>query len=552
MAYLVINDFRFGLDKRRIDLALRPGALNDIVNAHINQGGEIEKRKAFLRTAIASSIDPTVITKGFQEGPDGIYVFSNRVDPGGWPTPIKQQLLQYPDFHAIDTTYPVVITVEINKVVSSTVFGGKMFVIAEFVGGVTLCYYDGTIVPDFYIGRILLTSTNSQVVSLLTSWINSTAFGYTATRVQGDTFLSVFGPPGASYTIIPQKVSAAGTITEKKIAEAVAPVPGAIAKGSFQVIAGSSSAGVNKITVVKVGATSLLNAGTPVDFDTDTVRTAIALAVSISAFSTTSGYTATSEGSRVVISSTTEGSTPNDKDIEVDTAGDVCIGVCIIGFTGTGFSLNTIVANGTNIIAGGPLTFPATPGQALSAFVETVAANIRTGVATHGYLAKALNTLLYLSKAVTKASDAAINVVVDLTGSGNAGSGSPNGMIVTTTPSKVFFKTHGPGGYGWLSEPITVKVSGGTPPYSYFWDLDPGSDIDMVDPVIPAKLKLVPLSPNSATTQYVADSTPQLLVSQGLFPNRSVAVACEVVDVLGVTVRSPTCSLVLPGGSTVG
>lgn len=45
--YLLIENFNSGLDSRRMALTSRPGTLQQLENAHITRGGEIEKRKAF-------------------------------------------------------------------------------------------------------------------------------------------------------------------------------------------------------------------------------------------------------------------------------------------------------------------------------------------------------------------------------------------------------------------------------------------------------------------------------------------------------------------------
>ena len=44
MAYVLIEDFRGGLDARRSDVTATPGTLITLKNAHITRGGEIEKR----------------------------------------------------------------------------------------------------------------------------------------------------------------------------------------------------------------------------------------------------------------------------------------------------------------------------------------------------------------------------------------------------------------------------------------------------------------------------------------------------------------------------
>lgn len=48
MAYILVEDFRGGLDRRRLDVTAPPGTLIELKNAHITRGGEIEKRPAFV------------------------------------------------------------------------------------------------------------------------------------------------------------------------------------------------------------------------------------------------------------------------------------------------------------------------------------------------------------------------------------------------------------------------------------------------------------------------------------------------------------------------
>lgn len=72
MAYFQISKWS-GLDTRRSELTSQPGTLETFQNAHINQGGEIEKRKAFPRTQIPAN------TFGFQETTTGIDVFGSRL-----------------------------------------------------------------------------------------------------------------------------------------------------------------------------------------------------------------------------------------------------------------------------------------------------------------------------------------------------------------------------------------------------------------------------------------------------------------------------------------
>jgi len=77
MAYQVIADFRGGLDARKYKLSLPPGTLTNLVNGHITQGAEIEKRKAYVPLFLPSN------TFGAQETDAAILVFGSRDLLGG-------------------------------------------------------------------------------------------------------------------------------------------------------------------------------------------------------------------------------------------------------------------------------------------------------------------------------------------------------------------------------------------------------------------------------------------------------------------------------------
>lgn len=70
--YFEIKDFKQGLDTRKSVLTSVPGTLATLQDMHINQGGEIEKRLAFLQQGLPNQV------YGFQETTTGIYVFGSR------------------------------------------------------------------------------------------------------------------------------------------------------------------------------------------------------------------------------------------------------------------------------------------------------------------------------------------------------------------------------------------------------------------------------------------------------------------------------------------
>lgn len=75
--YLQLANFHFGLDSRRAQLTSQPGTLQTLTNAHINPGGEIEKRKAFVRLNTDATRFPSWVY-GLQDSEDGLLAFGDR------------------------------------------------------------------------------------------------------------------------------------------------------------------------------------------------------------------------------------------------------------------------------------------------------------------------------------------------------------------------------------------------------------------------------------------------------------------------------------------
>ena len=133
MPFFEIQNFKFGLDTRRSELTSQPGTLEVLQNAHINQGGEIEKRKSFVATGLPANVF------GFQETLDGIYVFGSVAAPT-LSAPFLYQKLVHP------------LGLAMTGVVSSTYINDEVFVVTTWSNGDVLCYYDGNLVDDFTSG----------------------------------------------------------------------------------------------------------------------------------------------------------------------------------------------------------------------------------------------------------------------------------------------------------------------------------------------------------------------------------------------------------------
>ena len=69
MSYLLIDNFAAGLDRRRSAEMAAPGSLRQLQNAFINEGGEIEKRKAMVRDDVLTAYAQDARWRGLVSGP---------------------------------------------------------------------------------------------------------------------------------------------------------------------------------------------------------------------------------------------------------------------------------------------------------------------------------------------------------------------------------------------------------------------------------------------------------------------------------------------------
>lgn len=399
MESLFIRDFRRGLDTRRSELTQLPGSLEVLTNGFINQGGEIENRKAFVRTAqIANSF-------GLQPTASGLLTFGSANNPGGYPlnigtvgVPIQvnYQQLKHPQDLFDGTTNVVPMT----EVVHSTEFRGKAFVIAKFGSSGTFGYYDGTLVYDFTNGYIFsFLNTNDKIAQFIEQMIDRTT-DYTASTASN--VVTVTGPVGQPFVASATETTAgSGTLTAVNTSAPTNPIDAAPAVGSFMIVAGSSNAGTNKISSVSVNAVTITSAA--VDWTTSNEITAGLIAANINANTSSPDYTAEAVGNVVTIKAlASAGAGPNDYVVSVVAAGDVCIGKAQFQvLSTTPFTSAQCYINGANI--GGTVNWNTSASQ--------TAADIATAIRGAGtYTANAKGAVISVSKLTTASNDAPIPI----------------------------------------------------------------------------------------------------------------------------------------------
>ena len=145
-SYLLIEDFKGGLDSRRSRITAKPGTLWNLVNAHINRGGEIEKRKAFVLSATL----PTSQTFGLISSNANLYVFGSVAGPVV-PANVQYQQLVHPTGIAM------------TGILSTDTFNGAIYAVAQFADGSVYAYYGGVRVTTW--DAIVSAGGNNQGIS---------------------------------------------------------------------------------------------------------------------------------------------------------------------------------------------------------------------------------------------------------------------------------------------------------------------------------------------------------------------------------------------------
>ena len=135
MPYLVVTDFKGGLDTRRSQDNSPSGTLFEASNVHISRGGEVEKRFAFVR-----QVELGDATVGLAATVSGPVTFGVGARPASLDANVGYQDL------AITTgsPYPALI-----RILDWDIFGGKLYLTALYADGTIAHWYDGLRVTDW-------------------------------------------------------------------------------------------------------------------------------------------------------------------------------------------------------------------------------------------------------------------------------------------------------------------------------------------------------------------------------------------------------------------
>lgn len=251
-----INGFKLGLDKRKAEISAVPGALVTLSNGFINQGAEIEKRKAFVQAYNVSVLDGSgdTGTFGYEVTSSGHVVFGSALPNGTTPTqgqPVLASALPAGvTYHQLK--HPAVLEGQtydrtkhrMTEVVHSHNYGGKAWVVATFADGTSFVYYDEALVQDFSAGLILThlagdTNANRNLIAThLINRIDETNF-YDGSDPAGDGNLDIAAPLGSNFNVTIDETSTSGAIAQTSQADEVPTRDGTSAMATFRIMAGT-------------------------------------------------------------------------------------------------------------------------------------------------------------------------------------------------------------------------------------------------------------------------------------------------------------------------
>lgn len=282
MSYLVIDDFKLGMDRRRARIAGTLGALWTGVNGHITRGGDFERRKKFVLKHTLP-----IGTHGLAVVNNRLYTFGSIPEPSGLPAAVKYQRLEHPGSSAM------------TEILDWTAFDGKLYVVAEFENGDIFHYYNGTRVSAWDTLGAAVADTLASPAARLAEKIDR--LGPFVATSAGAVITISSATPGRPITLSQSTVNGSGgtpdqDITFTEIQPNVDAADEVRAEGQIVIASGVPSGQISSVTVDGVA-----QIGSPVLWAGSATATAEALAAAINAWPAAVDYEATAVGASVVL-----------------------------------------------------------------------------------------------------------------------------------------------------------------------------------------------------------------------------------------------------------
>lgn len=350
MPYIQVQDVRQGMDRKRKQRVVGElGTAWTIKNGHLTRGGDVERRKKFVKQA-----------GSFPATTSGLYAINSTLYTTGYDASEAGNIP--PGTTHILTQHPTP-TTPIRKTLDAKGFDGTLYAVIEFDDGNIYHYYGPDRVTDWDTLATTIGSNNALAAALAAAIDNSSAVSASAAGPIITITSSVAGVP---FTITQNTVNNGSnpdqTITlnqtqpnviaaSEVLSKATLTITGGTANagtnnvnaitidgvdilngpaevlstGHFTVTGGTSDPGVDQITSVTVNGVNVL--GVAVDHTGDDTTTATTIAAQINAYVSSPNYSASSVGAVVTITALAgTGSSPNGFVVTPNVAGTVTVG----------------------------------------------------------------------------------------------------------------------------------------------------------------------------------------------------------------------------------
>jgi hypothetical protein len=357
MPYVQIKDFRLGRDTRRVALSAPPGSLVLCENCHINSGGEIEKRKAFVLLASLAVAEAGTHATANVSATHGLLPLSSTLAVFGSAAATSGAAINSEPYlaTAIPATTPAVGYVQLRHpavsdgatydktkhrmtaLLAAEAFGGASWAAARFEDGSAYAYYDGEIIPAWRNGIILdgLTTPNAIASQLRAALTEELGGGYT---IEGtNEYADIKGPAGTvnNFSLNFTPDSTAGTLAVVQQSTGSDGTPGVGASLLINFTTWDSGITIDSITApTGVGSNTVdILGGQAVAYSVSLNNSVALLAQRINAVVTSPKYTATANaGALTLACAASAGDTVNAKAVTVNYSGT---GTLALNSTGT-------------------------------------------------------------------------------------------------------------------------------------------------------------------------------------------------------------------------
>lgn len=313
MPYVFVEDFKYGIDRRRPRFAGVPGTLWDGENVHLSRGGDIERAKRFVPTF--TGLDGTF---GLVEISGLYHVFGSADLAASMPNGVRYVRLQAPGTPAM------------TRILDAKKFDNKVYAIAEYDDGSRHHFYDGTRVSDWDTVADTLASaplTYQALADLLSNEDSVTVLPL------DDGVLLTASVPGVAFSAVSSIADGGGTAdetsTDTTVTANVAPVAAVEATAVLTITGGTFDPNVNTLASLTAGATAgtaIELLGGPVSYVSSVSATATAVAAAINDRTDEHGYSAAAVGADITVTAIVgSGTTPNTYSLFAAVGGDVTV-----------------------------------------------------------------------------------------------------------------------------------------------------------------------------------------------------------------------------------